>query len=106
MARKSIPFDQPSKKPSSTPSREAHAAELKAHQEARRREREAGARLAAADPQASLRERLSQIDGQLLHRLKHMQQQKGDAVARRLERERAEILAKLGGGARYNRDIE
>jgi hypothetical protein len=78
---------------------EARAAERKARQEARRQEREADATLAAADPQAALRERLSQIDGQLA-KLKRMHQQKGDAVAGRLtetlERERAEIAAKLG----------
>jgi hypothetical protein len=78
---------------------EARAAERKARKEAQRQEREADAALAAADPQAMLRERLSQIDGQLAG-LKRMQQ-KGDALAGRLtetlERERAGILAKLGG---------
>jgi hypothetical protein len=78
---------------------EARTAERKVRQEARRQEREADASLAAADPQAALRERLSQIDGQL-EGLKRTHQQRGDALAGRLvetlERERAGILAKLG----------
>ncbi len=77
---------------------EARAAERKTRQEARRQEREADATLAAADPQAALRERLGQIETQLAG-LKQMHQQKGDALAGRLietlERERAAVLAKL-----------
>ena len=78
---------------------EARAVERKARQEARRQEREADATLAAADPQAAIRERLAQIDGQL-EGLKQMHQKRGDALAGRLietlERERAALLAKLG----------
>jgi hypothetical protein len=77
---------------------EARAAERKVRQEARRQEREADAAIAAADPQAALQERLSQVEGQLTG-LKRMHQEKGDALAGRLietlERQRAEILAKL-----------
>jgi hypothetical protein len=77
---------------------EARAAERKVRQEARRQEREADAALAAADSQAPLRERLSQLDTQLAG-LKQMHQQKGDALAGRLietlERQRTELLAKL-----------
>ena len=78
---------------------EARAAERKVRQEARREEREADAALAAADSQAPLRERLSQVEGQLAG-LKRMHQQNGDALAGRLietlERQRAELLVKLG----------
>jgi hypothetical protein len=77
---------------------EARAAERKVRQEARRQEREADSALAAADSQAPLRERLSQVEGQL-EGLKRMHQQKGDALAGRLietlERERTTLLAKL-----------
>jgi hypothetical protein len=77
---------------------EARAAERKVRQEARRQEREADATIAGADPQAALRERLSQIDAQLDGLKQH--QRKGDALAARLtetlERERAAVLAKLG----------
>ena len=76
---------------------DARAVERKARQAARRQEREADAALAAADPQAALRERLLQIDDQL-ERLKQAQR-KGDALAARLietlERERSQLLAKL-----------
>jgi hypothetical protein len=76
----------------------ARDAERKTRQEARRQEREADAELAAANPQAALRERLSRIEG-LLTGLKERHQQQGDALAGRLaetlEQERAEILAKL-----------
>ena len=76
---------------------EARAAERKVRQEARRQEREADAALAAADPQAALRERLDQLDTQLAGL--RVQQQKGDALAGRLietlERERSGLLAKL-----------
>jgi hypothetical protein len=78
---------------------EARATERKARQEARRQEREADAALAAADSQAGVRERLSQIEGQLAG-LKQMHQQKGDALAGRLietlERQRTDLLVKLG----------
>ncbi len=78
---------------------DARAVERKARQEARRQEREADAALAKADPQAPQRERLSQIDEQLAG-LRQAHQQKGDALAGRLietlERERAQLLAKLG----------
>lgn len=78
---------------------DARAVERKARQDARRQEREADASLAAADPQAALRERLGQIEGQLPG-LKQIHQQKGDALAGRLietlELERAKLLAKLG----------
>jgi hypothetical protein len=78
---------------------DARAVERKARQDARRQEREADAALAAADPQAALRERLSQIDEQLAG-LKRAHQQRGDALAGRLietlERERAQLLVKLG----------
>jgi hypothetical protein len=77
---------------------EARAVERKARQDARRQEREADAALAAADPQAALRERLLQVEDQLAG-LKQIHQQKGDALAGRLvetlERERAGLLAKL-----------
>src|ERR1700744_1606906 len=77
---------------------EARSAERKARQDARRQEREADAMLASADPQAALRERLAQIDGQLVG-LKQMHQQKGDALAGRLiqtlEQERTNLMAKL-----------
>ena len=59
------------------------AAERKARQEARRQEREADAALAASDPQAALRERLTQVETQL-EGLKRVHQQKGDALAGRL----------------------
>jgi len=76
---------------------DARAVERKARQAARRQEREADAALAAADPQAALRERLLQLDEQL-ERLKQAQR-KGDALAGRLietlERERSQLLAKL-----------
>jgi hypothetical protein len=74
------------------------AAERKARQEARRQEREADAALAAADPQAALRERLAQVEDQL-EGLKRVHQQKGDALAGRLvqtlELERTQLLSKL-----------
>ncbi|WP_395023195.1 hypothetical protein [Dongia sp.] len=74
------------------------AAERKVRQDARRQEREADATLAATDPQASLRERLAQIEGQLASLRAH--QKKGDALAGRLvetlELERVRLLAKLG----------
>jgi hypothetical protein len=77
---------------------EARAAERKVRQEARRQEREADAALAASDPQAALRERLSQIEVQLLG-LKEMHEKKGDALAgrlvQRLEHERTELQKKL-----------
>jgi hypothetical protein len=76
---------------------EARAAERKARREARRQEREADTALAAADPQAPLRERLDQLEG-LLTGLRQRRQQ-GDALAGRLaetlEQERAEIVKKL-----------
>src|SRR5262245_20938489 len=76
---------------------EARDAERKARREARRQERGADTALAAADPQAGLRERLTQVEG-LLTGLKQRHQQ-GDALAGRLaetlEQERAEILRKL-----------
>jgi hypothetical protein len=74
------------------------AAERKARQEARRQEREADAALAASDPQAALRERLTQVEAQL-EGLKRVHQQKGDALAGRLvqtlELERTQLLSKL-----------
>jgi hypothetical protein len=74
------------------------ATERKARQEARRQEREADAALAAADPQAALRERLAQVEEQLAG-LKRAHQQKGDALAGRLvqtlETEKAQLLSKL-----------
>ena len=74
------------------------AAERKARQEDRRQEREADAALAAANPQAALRERLTQIEEQLAG-LKHVHQKKGDALAGRLaqtlELEREQLLSKL-----------
>jgi hypothetical protein len=74
------------------------AAERKARQDARRQEREADAALAAADPQAALRERLTQIEAQLAG-LKQVHQKKGDALAGRLvqtlELERAQLLSKM-----------
>jgi hypothetical protein len=77
---------------------DVRATERKARQEARRQEREADAALAAADPQATLRERLAQVDEQLAG-LKRVHQQKGDALAGRLvqtlEIERAQLLSKL-----------
>jgi hypothetical protein len=77
---------------------DTRAVDRKARQEARRQEREADAMLAAADPQAALRERLTQIEGQLSE-LKRLHEQKGDALAGRivetLERERAELRVKL-----------
>ena len=77
---------------------EARADKRKAGRDALRQEREADAALAAEDPQQALRDRLSQIDGQL-DELKRLHQQKGDALAGRLtetlERERAELLLKL-----------
>jgi len=77
---------------------EERATERKARQEARRQEREADAALAAADPQAALRERLAQIDQQL-DGLRQVHQQKGDALAGRLiqtlELERTQLLSKL-----------
>jgi hypothetical protein len=70
----------------------------KARQEARRQEREADAALAAADPKAALRERLTQVEDQLAG-LKRVHQQKGDALAGRLvqtlELEKAQLLSKL-----------
>ena len=76
---------------------ESRAAERKARQLAQRQEREADAALAAADPHAALRERLTQIEGQLPG-LKQRHQQ-GDALAGRLtetlEQERANLLKKL-----------
>jgi hypothetical protein len=77
---------------------EERAAARKARQEARRQEREADAALAAADPQAALRERLTQVEDQLAG-LKRVHQQKGDALAGRLvqtlELEKAQLLSKL-----------
>ena len=77
---------------------EARDAERKARKEARRQEREADTALAAADPHAALRERLSQIEG-LLTGLNQRYQQQGDALAGRLVetlgQERVEILKKL-----------
>src|SRR5262245_43287285 len=77
---------------------EARAAERKARQDALRQEREADAALAAADPQAELRERLMKIEEQLPGLKKRHQQ--GDALAGRLtetlEQERVKLLAKLG----------
>ena len=74
------------------------ATERKARQDARRQEREADAALAAADPQAALRERLTQIEAQL-EGLKQVHQKKGDALAGRLvqtlELERAQLLSKM-----------
>ena len=74
------------------------AVERKARQEARRQEREADDALAAADPQAALRERLTQIEAQLAG-LKQVHQEKGDALAGRLvqtlELEKAQLLSKL-----------
>ena len=78
---------------------DARAVDRKARQKARRQEREADAMLAAADPQAALRERLNQIEGQLAE-LKRLHEHKGDALAGRiiqtLERERADLRVKLG----------
>lgn len=77
---------------------DARAGARKARQEARRQEREADAALAKSDPQAKLRERVAQIDEQLVG-LKQAHR-RGDALAGRLietlERERAQLLAKLG----------
>jgi hypothetical protein len=77
---------------------DVRAMERKARQEARRQEREADAALAAADPQAALRERLIQVEAQLVE-LKRLHQQKGDALAGRLvqtlELERTQLLSKL-----------
>jgi hypothetical protein len=77
---------------------EARAAERKVRKEARRQEREADAALAAADAQAALRERLIQIETQLVG-LKEMHQKNGDALAgrlvQRLEQERTELQLKL-----------
>lgn len=77
---------------------DARAVERKARQEARKQEREADAALAAADPQAAHRERLTQIEEQLAG-LKQVHQKKGDALAGRLvqtlELERAQLLSKL-----------
>src|SRR3954469_22100563 len=78
---------------------DARATERKARQEARSQERQADAALAAADPQAAHRERLAQIEEQLIG-LKQVHQQKGDALAGRLiqtlELERTRLLSKLG----------
>jgi hypothetical protein len=77
---------------------EDRAAARKAREDARRQEREADAALAAADPQAAMRERLTQIEAQLAG-LKLAHQQKGDALAGRLvqtlELERTQLLSRL-----------
>jgi hypothetical protein len=77
---------------------DARAAERKVRQEARRQEREADAALAAADPQAALRARLTQIEEQLPG-LKQAHQKNGDPLAGRLvqtlELEKAQLLSKL-----------
>ena len=69
--------------------------------EARRREAESEAARALADPSAPLRERLGEIEARLPD-LRRMHRQQGDALAGRLlgtlERERSEIMAKLGTG--------
>jgi hypothetical protein len=79
---------------------EVRATEHQARQEARQREAEAEAAAVLADPLAPLRERLGEIDEQLA-KLDRMHRRQGDALAGRLigtlERERAGILARLGG---------